>query len=196
MMFNDCKDGSGPNSLSSRDPTRSAELSEKPQDNAQVPENGETLGPNAREIQPELARQTGDIRLYTYYLSPLGWPSAFGQTIFISSFAVFLKLPTLWIRWWAEAEMKNPNVETEKYIGYYGLICALCLLSFTLFIILMFHYGIPRSSNRLHKRLVGALMSVPYWFLVSTDTGETTNRFSQDMSIFCMQLPLPSRIRY
>ena len=152
--------------------------------------DGENIGePDLPEMQAELARQTGDIRLYAYYLKALGWPSAIGQLIFITSFAVFLKLPTLWVSWWADAEMKNPGAEKGKYIGIYGLMCGLSLLSFTTFITLMFQFGIPRSSNNLHQKLVDAVMNAPYWFLVSTDTGQITNRFSQDMSLLCLQLP-------
>ena len=173
----------------SRDFSSSMKNSEVLDDKEPAPDSGETPEPGGQQIQSELARQTGDIRLYTYYLKAFGWPSAVGQAIFISSFAVFLKLPTLWVRWWTEAEMRSPNAETGKYIGIYGLMCGLCILSLIVSLSLIFHHGIPRSSNRLHETLLNALMNAPYWLLVSTDTGQIANRFSQDMTLVCQQLP-------
>lgn len=189
-LLEEFTDGQERGSISSGNTAKGVERTERTKhSNLDARENGETPKSEVQDVESELARQTGDIKLYAYYLSAIGWPSAIGQIIFVSLFAVSLKLPTLWVRWWAEAEMRDPSAETDKYIGFYGLICGVCLFSFMIFIILMFQHGIPRSSNRLHERLVRSLMNAPYWFLVLTDTGQITNRFSQDMSLLCLQLP-------
>ncbi|VUC23409.1 unnamed protein product [Clonostachys rosea] len=134
-------------------------------------------------------RQVGDFRLYTYYFRSLGWFNTISMALSVIIFAVFQKFPTLWVQWWTEAETKDPGKNTAMYAGFYGAFCGICLICFSVCIIMLFHYGIPRSSNALHATLLKATMNAPYWFLVSTDTGDIINRFSQDMSLVCMQLP-------
>lgn len=148
---------------------------------------------NADEAPPEdldLARRTGDFRLYAYYFRALGWVNTIAMAFAILTYAVFQKFPTLWVQWWTEAEVAAPGEQTDMYAGVYGAFCGICLIGFSLCVFLLFHFGIPRSSTALHETLLKATMSAPYWFFVSTDTGDIINRFSQDMSLVCMQLPV------
>ncbi|KAF4965252.1 hypothetical protein FSARC_6931 [Fusarium sarcochroum] len=139
--------------------------------------------------EPSPMRQTGDFRLYAYYFRALGWVNAVGMAIAILTYSVFQKFPTLWVQWWTTAEVDAPGRETDMYAGVYGAFCGICLICFSTCIFLLFHYGIPRSSIALHATLLKATFDAPYWFFVSTDTGDLINRFSQDMSLVCMQLP-------
>ncbi|KAJ3531278.1 hypothetical protein NM208_g8949 [Fusarium decemcellulare] len=136
-----------------------------------------------------MVRQTGDFRLYAYYFRALGWANAIGMALAILTYSVFQKFPTLWVQWWTAAEVDAPGRETDMYAGVYGAFCGICLICFSTCIFLLFHYGIPRSSIALHATLLKATLDAPYWFFVSTDTGDLINRFSQDMSLVCMQLP-------
>jgi ATP-binding cassette subfamily C (CFTR/MRP) protein 1 len=49
---------------------------------------------------------------------------------------------------------------------------------------------IPRSALNLHGRLLTAVENAPLSFFTSTDTGQIVNRFSQDLSVIDMELPL------
>jgi ATP-binding cassette subfamily C (CFTR/MRP) protein 1 len=49
---------------------------------------------------------------------------------------------------------------------------------------------IPRSATNLHGRLLTAVENAPLSFFTSTDTGQIVNRFSQDLSVIDMELPL------
>uniref|UniRef100_A0A8H7N605 ABC transporter n=1 Tax=Bionectria ochroleuca TaxID=29856 RepID=A0A8H7N605_BIOOC len=160
------------------------------------------LAPNVSEVQHEsqgepvnqdmesdLSRRTGDFRLYLYYFKAIGWATssiALGSVILM---AVFLKLTTLWVQWWSESEQINPGKQTNMHIGVWGLICALAIMSTAFGLISLLHFAMPHTSVGLHQRLVDTVMRAPYWFLVSTDTGNLVNRFSQDMSLICLQLP-------
>lgn len=159
-----------------------------------APFTHESTGAGTDDIQPrelshETSRQTGDLRLYAYYFRALGWMTTIGLISTLLIYTVFLKFPTLWVRWWSEAEEQNPGKQTGRYAGLYGLFCGICVLSLTLGIFLLFGRGIPRSATAMHARLLKAVMEAPYWFFVQTDTGEIINRFSQDMSLLCLQLP-------
>ena len=140
-------------------------------------------------MQDELSRQTGDMRLYAYYMSSIGWMNSIGLFLFLAVYTVLLKFPTLLVRWWSDAEIEAPGHQTDMYMGVYGTMCVVSLLSFVFAVSILFARGIPRSSNNLHKALLDAVINAPYWFLVATDTGQIVNRFSQDMSLLCLELP-------
>jgi ABC-type multidrug transport system fused ATPase/permease subunit len=140
-------------------------------------------------MQEELSRQTGDMRLYAYYMSAIGWFNAIGLLVGLATYTVLLKFPSLLVRWWSDAEANTPGRQTNQYMGIYGMICGLCLVTFCLAEYTIFFRGIPRSSNSLHKKLLDAVLNAPYWFFVATDTGQLVNRFSQDMSLLCLDLP-------
>ncbi|KAK7222510.1 hypothetical protein V2G26_010513 [Clonostachys chloroleuca] len=145
--------------------------------------------PVNQDMESDLSRRTGDFRLYLYYFKAIGWVTssiALGSVILM---AVFLKLTTLWVQWWSESEQTKPGKQTNMHIGVWGLICALAIISTAFGLISLLHFAMPHTSIGLHQRLVDTVMRAPYWFLVSTDTGNLVNRFSQDMSLICLQLP-------
>jgi ATP-binding cassette subfamily C (CFTR/MRP) protein 1 len=48
---------------------------------------------------------------------------------------------------------------------------------------------VPRTGRILHERLLKVVMHAPLSFFTSTDTGQTINRFSQDMTLIDVELP-------
>ena len=52
----------------------------------------------------------------------------------------------------------------------------------------------PESGARLHSRLLRTVMRAPQSFFASTDTGETLNRFSQDMTLVDHDLPISTLV--
>jgi ATP-binding cassette subfamily C (CFTR/MRP) protein 1 len=49
---------------------------------------------------------------------------------------------------------------------------------------------VPRSGIAFHKRLLDTVLGSPMSFFASTDTGVTLNRFSQDLMLIDMELPV------
>ena len=49
---------------------------------------------------------------------------------------------------------------------------------------------VPRSASRLHGTLLDTVINAPLSFFTSTDAGKTINRFSQDMNLIDMELPM------
>lgn len=143
-----------------------------------------------QELQTELSRQTGDIRLYLYYFSSLGWVNSLGIIAADAIFAFCNVFPTVWIKWWSEAQLESPGRQMDMYMGIYGMFSLLGAIVFFAVVYLLLHSGMPRSSLALHRNLLSVLVTAPYWFFVSTDGGQILNRFSQDMSLIDMQLPM------
>lgn len=73
----------------------------------------------AAEMQADGARQTGDTAVYKFYMESAGWKTL---TIFIISIIVFAycdSFPSIWLKWWAEANEKHPNQNLGKWLGVY-----------------------------------------------------------------------------
>jgi len=60
--------------------------------------------------------------------------------------------------------------------------------------ILLFTRMVPHSAGHLHKKLLGSVSHAPLSFFASTDTGQIINRFSQDLSVVDMELPIAGLI--
>lgn len=60
--------------------------------------------------------------------------------------------------------------------------------------ILLFTVMIPRSARFFHQELLSTVENAPLSFFTSTDSGQVVNRFSQDLSVIDMELPLAGLI--
>jgi ATP-binding cassette, subfamily C (CFTR/MRP), member 1 len=49
---------------------------------------------------------------------------------------------------------------------------------------------VPKSGKNFHKTLLSTVLNAPMSFFVKTDTGVTVNRFSQDLQLIDMELPI------
>jgi ATP-binding cassette subfamily C (CFTR/MRP) protein 1 len=68
-------------------------------------------------------------------------------------------------------------------------MAVLMILTSLLFIIM-----IPRSASYLHEKLLSTVKCAPLSFFTSTDVGQIVNRFSQDLSVIDMELPVSGLI--
>lgn len=64
----------------------------------------------------DLARQTGDLSIYKYYAQSIGWWNLSLFVIYIAAHTVFNAIPTLWLNWWATANVTRPGAD----LGYVG----------------------------------------------------------------------------
>ncbi|KYK57377.1 ABC transporter [Drechmeria coniospora] len=141
------------------------------------------------EIQANSARQVGDSAVYGFYAKSAGW---FTMTSFIISICIFAfcdSFPSVWLKWWAEANLREPNANLGKWLGVYavlgiGAVCACLFGTWQLFII-----TINRSGLYFHNLLVDTVSRAPMSFHTTTDSGITVNRFSQDLQLIDMELP-------
>ena len=49
---------------------------------------------------------------------------------------------------------------------------------------------VPKSGENFHWTLLKTVLSAPMVFFATTDTGTTINRFSQDLQLIDMELPV------
>ncbi|KAI9845011.1 MAG: hypothetical protein M1837_005155 [Sclerophora amabilis] len=137
------------------------------------------------ETEADLLRRTGDTAVYNYYLKSAGWKA---PTIFVISIAIYAFY--LWLKWWADANNAMPNTNLGKWLGVYttlgiGAIIGLLVAAWQLFIAI-----ITKSGLYFHDVLIRTVSRAPLSFFASVDDGVTINRFSQDLQLIDMELPV------
>ena len=126
--------------------------------------------------QEDLTRQTGDLSLYWYYLRSVHWASsALWATCYIM-FGVATKLGEYVVNLWSEATEKQGNSANALYLGIYGMLTIITMVSLVGGGYHYILYFAPKSAKTLHARLLAAVMNAPLSFFTSVDIGTTTNR--------------------
>ncbi|OQO08332.1 hypothetical protein B0A48_06202 [Cryoendolithus antarcticus] len=141
------------------------------------------------EDPPDKSRQQGDFAVYGYYFKSSGYTTMVGYAATIALWILLTECPTMWLKYWSEANAVHPNAHVGMYTGVYatfGIVaslaaCAACWFAF-----------IPMISNSatgMHQDLLDTVTKAPLSFFVNTNTGTIQNRFSEDMQSLDMQLP-------
>ncbi|KAK6614850.1 multidrug resistance-associated protein 1 [Botrytis cinerea] len=137
----------------------------------------------------DLNRQTGDASVYRYYFASIGWVPTGIFFLLVFIFGAASKLPEIALTYWTRAVAVEGNRANPYWLGIYGMLSAVALIGFVANIFHLMLYMMPKSARVLHQRLLDSVMGAPLSFFTATDTGTTTNRFSQDMSIIDGDLP-------
>ncbi|KAJ6184246.1 ABC transporter integral membrane type 1, partial [Penicillium mononematosum] len=115
-----------------------------------------------RETVHKIFRGDGDFSLYTYYINSFGW-WAFGLTLGFATLYVFcIAFPQVMLSWWCDSSPPKNYVYLGSYVG----ISSIAIIA------------------------MGVFIGAPWPSLAPIDTGNLINRFSQDMSLLDMQLPV------
>ncbi|KAJ3549386.1 hypothetical protein NM208_g529 [Fusarium decemcellulare] len=142
------------------------------------------------DMEDEAGRRTGDVAIYTYYIRAIGWIPTF---IFIAAICAFIfcqSFPTIWLNWWAAANAKDPFARLGYYLGIYAMLGGLAIVFLVVSTWQMIVTMVPLSGNNFHQSLLKTVLNAPMSFFAATDAGVTINRFSQDLQLIDMDLPL------
>ncbi|KZL85583.1 abc transporter [Colletotrichum incanum] len=140
-------------------------------------ENGKQKDKTASSAAPDTtktpnARSAANTSSLLYYIKSMG----------ISSFALFFAMvlfqtscrtiQRLWVKFWVAANESGGQENWGMWAGFWFFIVV-----------------VPHSAKGLHFSVLKAAFAAPLSFFVKTDTGVIINRFSQDMNL--VDLPLP-----
>ncbi|KAE9970358.1 hypothetical protein BLS_004964 [Venturia inaequalis] len=134
----------------------------------------------------DLTRRTGDFKIYFYYFRTIGWflPISF---LLMNAVAAFTEnFPQIWLKWWVAADGK----QLSKYLPVYAILALSATASAGFCIWIVFLRMMPKSAAQLHRILLDSVIDAPLSFITSIDSGVTLNRFSQDMSLVDLALPI------
>ncbi|KAL4939785.1 hypothetical protein BDV06DRAFT_230810 [Aspergillus oleicola] len=136
-----------------------------------------------------IARQ-GTWCVYKYYARSAGYGLvvAFLALTFIEAFCNSFQ--ALWISWWVKANEIYPNKQLKMCLGVYGMIFGLTFVTMVLGCWLLFVRVLNNTSLNLHADLLRTALWAPIGFFQRVDTGSITNRFSQDLELIDMMLPI------
>ncbi|KAH8695211.1 P-loop containing nucleoside triphosphate hydrolase protein [Talaromyces proteolyticus] len=157
--------------------------------------NGEAT--NRDDSKPVLPRvdetgdaQAGDFSVYSYYVQCFGWPRL-GIFVMISAvFGFAIIFSQVWAERWGNYNTAHPNDRAGYHWGVYFTIGVLAISSLvtgcTFFVMSL----APRVARRFHSRLLSTVLSAPLSLFYTTDKGSITNRFSQDLELIDLELPV------
>ncbi|EOO03202.1 putative abc multidrug transporter protein [Phaeoacremonium minimum UCRPA7] len=143
-----------------------------------------------QEIDRDNARQYGGRGAYKYYIKPITWASLMTFIISIILFTFCQAFPSVWLKMWAEHNEKHPDSQLGLYLGVYaalgvGAIACIVIASWGFFVNI-----IPQTGSFFHQVLATTVANAPLAALSSMEPGEITSRFSQDLQMIDMELPL------
>ncbi|CAG8907277.1 unnamed protein product [Penicillium egyptiacum] len=128
--------------------------------------------------------------VYTYYFRSAGYGLLVSFLAFTIIESFCSSFQALWIQWWVDANEEQPNKQLGMYLGIYGLIFGLTFLSLVAGCWLLFVRALNNTSLNLHSDLLKTAFRASISFYQSVDTGSITNRFSQDLELIDMMLPI------
>ncbi|KAJ5450830.1 ABC transporter integral membrane type 1 [Penicillium cf. griseofulvum] len=118
----------------------------------------------------DLNRQEGDFSVYSYYASASGRRTFISCLIFALFWAFCREFTTVWLDMWTAANAKSGNSHIAMYLGVY------------------IAFGV--ATLQLHENVLTSTFRAPFQFFHNVDIGSITNRFSQDMDLIDMSLPI------
>ncbi|PYI36243.1 ABC transporter [Aspergillus indologenus CBS 114.80] len=152
--------------------------------------NSEALDSADEDATDDQSRQTGDFAVYAYYASAAGRLNIVLSLVFAFMWAFCNEFSTVWVNWWTAANEKSPNSKVGMYLGVYiffGLSGAILLVATCWITIVTI---ISRSAIKLHDNVLTSTFRASFQFFHNADIGSITNRFSQDMDLIDMRLPV------
>ena len=130
----------------------------------------------AKAEEEDLRRPLGELSIYKYYFSSIGWSRSLLSLFYTVLSGVATKLTELLITYWTNAVASHGTNVNSLYLGLYGVLAGIGTVFWTVATYHFFLYLVPVSAEKLHARLLQSVMNAPLSFFTSTDTGVTTNR--------------------
>ncbi|KAL1959109.1 hypothetical protein VTO42DRAFT_2896 [Malbranchea cinnamomea] len=154
------------------------------------PPQTQNIAESSQELEAEANRRTGDISIYLYYIGSIGWGTTLIFVFCISVFVFCISFPTIWLKWWATSNMEEPYGRMDYYLGIYVMLGVLAILFLIASCWQLIITMVPISGENFHTSLLNTVLSAPVSFFSKTDSGVTINRFSQDLQLIDMELPV------
>ncbi|KAH0285505.1 putative multidrug resistance protein, partial [Aureobasidium sp. EXF-3399] len=132
-----------------------------------------------------------DRQVFTHYMRAVSLQHFVLLIIGVAVAGFLQRFPTYWAELWGEANKNgNTSPNNDYYWGIFTMLQLLALVTICWAVWHLFMYVIPTSGKRLHSEVLKVTLGASYAFLSKTDVGSITNRFSQDLLLIDIRLPL------
>ncbi|KAL4768016.1 P-loop containing nucleoside triphosphate hydrolase protein [Aspergillus nidulans var. acristatus] len=146
--------------------------------------------PRSEQPGQNLGRQQGDLSIYAYYASASGKITVALCLGCALIWAICGELTTVWLDIWTSDNAEHPNSRIGMYLGVYVFL-GIASIVFAIAVSWLLMVNIVSSSAlKLHERVLSSTFGAPIHFFHQVDIGSITNRFSQDMDLIDMSLPI------
>ncbi|KAJ6139789.1 ABC transporter integral membrane type 1 [Penicillium samsonianum] len=160
------------------------DLNDKPNDHSNT--MASNSDPVSENENMDRTRQIGDLSVYFYYARTVG-PVLCGVFLVGHVLLAFAEnFPQVWLSKWTTAG----GEQLPLYLSVYAVLALAASLLTIWCIWVVFLKLMPKSAIRLHWLLLDTTMKAPLSFFSATDNGVTLNRFSQDMTLVDLALPI------
>ncbi|KAH5529875.1 hypothetical protein HBI29_022040 [Parastagonospora nodorum] len=135
-------------------------------------------------------RLTGDFTIYRYYGRKVG---IINLTMFFLSGAVFvfaLIFPQYVVSWWAAYNVKYPHGRLGLYLGTYFGLSWIAIVGLAAGCLILIIKMMPRASSAFHDVLLRTTLDAQLSLFSGDSAAHILNRFSQDLQLIDMELPL------
>ncbi|KAF5687173.1 major facilitator family transporter [Fusarium denticulatum] len=149
----------------------------------------------AMTAEEAAARKLGDTSVFGYYIRTIGIIPILAFTLACVCNGFLNNFPRIWLTFWADDAARPQRGLAQMhsqayYIGIYGMLQVLALISFMAAVVLVLGPFIRLSGSVLHQRALETVINAPLQLLTTSDTGTITNYFSQDITIIDNELPM------
>ncbi|KAI1626473.1 hypothetical protein EDD37DRAFT_648899 [Exophiala viscosa] len=135
-------------------------------------------------------RRTGDMTVYKWYAQVVGYMN-FAIFVALASLFVFaLVFPQYIVKWWTAENVHHPNRGLGYYLGAYFALGWVAIFSLGTACLQLVVRMMPRASSTFHTALLRTTLDAPLSLFAGNNLGTTVNRFSQDLQLIDMELPL------
>ncbi|KAF2683972.1 P-loop containing nucleoside triphosphate hydrolase protein [Lentithecium fluviatile CBS 122367] len=139
------------------------------------------------EDDDDAARRSGDRRSLTFFLRAIGPFHVSLYWVLLMVATVATQIQFLWLKWWVDSDDSSKSASVRNLY----LFIIITAINIALYFIYLAHFAlwfVPRLSLNLHASQLTSLMYAKFSWIVSTDIGSITNRFSQDIVLVDNQL--------
>ncbi|KAG9235150.1 hypothetical protein BJ875DRAFT_495249 [Amylocarpus encephaloides] len=141
-------------------------------------------------LQQEGDRRTGDSTIYYYYARVLGIKKSIGFVAALCCYVFCLTYQPIWVEKWAEFNESHPNDRLEYWLGIYAALAVIAVISLVAACWHLMKNLVAEAARKFHEELLQTVLNAPMSFFSTTDVGTTVNRFSQDLQLIDMELPI------
>nr|XP_036575545.1 Multidrug resistance-associated protein 1-like protein 5 [Colletotrichum truncatum]KAF6782134.1 Multidrug resistance-associated protein 1-like protein 5 [Colletotrichum truncatum] len=147
-----------------------------------------TAKPNG--VEKGKPRGAANTSALLYYIKSMGMSPFFLFATMVLFQALCRTMERLWVKFWVAANESGTEQNLGMWVGIYVLWGVLTEVAVGIEIYYFLVVIIPHSAKGLHFGVLKAALGAPLSFFVKTDTGSIINRFSQDMNLIDLPLPL------
>ncbi|KAF8217977.1 P-loop containing nucleoside triphosphate hydrolase protein [Mycena galopus ATCC 62051] len=143
----------------------------------------------AKDDFSEGKRETVGWGTYGFYFGLVGrWRTVLYMALCMASSLVPLAI-NIYQNYWTAAFVDN-HALLAPYFGGYVAFEAVALLAMTLFVYYATGVAMPHGARGVHAELLGSVLRAPLTVIEAAGVGKILNRFSSDMNIIDVGLPI------